>query len=237
VELSGAEIVFHLASVFLASHKPTDVSRLIEGNIEFATQLVDAMIAHNVSKLINTGTSWQYYQSEEYNPVNLYAATKQAFESILQYYIEACGLSVATLLLYDTYGPRDPRAKLISVLWECALSQRPLRMSPGAQLIDLVYIDDVLDAFVRVVDVVDLHECGHRHFSVSSGNPVSLRKIVAIFEEVSGLPISVDWGERPYRFREVMCPYVGYKPVPGWKAKVALREGLPLSNPELVPED
>ena len=43
------------------------------------------------TRIVNTGTSWQHYCNKPYSPVNLYAATKQAFEEILQYYVEAKG--------------------------------------------------------------------------------------------------------------------------------------------------
>ena len=72
--------VFHLASKFIAEHKTEEVDTLINSNILFSTQLLEAMKEANVKNLINTGTSWQYYNNDDYNPVCLYAATKQAFE-------------------------------------------------------------------------------------------------------------------------------------------------------------
>ena len=73
------DVVFHLASLFLSQHETKDVDALIQSNILFGTQLLDAMRVNNVRNLINTGTSWQHYNNEDYNPVCLYAATKQAF--------------------------------------------------------------------------------------------------------------------------------------------------------------
>jgi nucleoside-diphosphate-sugar epimerase len=102
-------VVFHLASLFLSQHEASDVERLVVSNVLFGNQLLEAMKTHGVSHLINTGTSWQHYENKAYSPVNLYAATKQAFESLLQYYVEAHGLRAITLKLSDTYGPHDPR--------------------------------------------------------------------------------------------------------------------------------
>jgi len=98
-------VVFHLASLFLSQHCFADILPLIQSNIVLSTHLVEAMVQNNVFNLINTGTSWQHYNNDEYNPVCLYAATKQAFEDILKFYQEACGLRVITLKLFDTYGP------------------------------------------------------------------------------------------------------------------------------------
>ena len=106
---SQPDVVFHIASLFLAQHKPEDVARLVESNLNFPTQLLEAMSQLGMTQFINTGTSWQHYQNEGYNPVNLYAASKQAFEAMLAYYVEAKNFKSITLKLFDTYGPGDNR--------------------------------------------------------------------------------------------------------------------------------
>lgn len=220
------DMVFHLASLFLAQHRPEDIDALISSNLLFSTQLAEAMAANQIKNLINTSTSWQHYESAEYNPVNLYAATKQAFEDILAYYIDACGLRVLTLALFDTYGPNDPRPKLISLLWKTALNQETLAMSPGEQLIDLVHIEDVIDAFLHSADlVIEQHE-GHMRYGISSGNPIRLIDLVAAFEEATGLKLPIAWGSRSYRPREVMVPWTNYMTLPGWQPRVPFAKGI-----------
>lgn len=214
------DVVFHLASLFLAQHRPEDVEALISSNLLFSTQLAEAMAANQVKHLINTSTSWQHYENAEYNPVNLYAATKQAFEDILAYYINAHGLRVMTLALFDTYGPGDPRPKLISLLWKTALSQEPLAMSPGEQMIDLVHIDDVTEAFVIGAAQLPQQSQEHMQYGISSGMPLRLIDLVAVFEQATGLKLPIVWGERPYRPREVMIPWSNYMTLPGWEPRV-----------------
>lgn len=225
------EVVFHLASSFLAQHRPEDVETLISSNLLFSTQLAEAMAVNQVKLLINTSTSWQHHENAEYNPVNLYAATKQAFEDILAYYIDAHGLNVITLALFDTYGPNDPRPKLISLLWNTALSQEPLAMSPGEQMIDLVHIDDVVDAFIISVGQLLQQSQGHMRYGISSGMPLRLIDLVAAFEQATGLKLPIDWGGRPYRPREVMIPWTSYKKLPEWQPRVAFVKGIKQACP------
>lgn len=66
----------------------------------------------------------------------------------MQYYIEASGLRVITLKLFDTYGPDDPRPKLMNLIQRMAMDNQPLAMSPGEQQIDLVHVEDVVRAFM-----------------------------------------------------------------------------------------
>ena len=58
VKEAEPEIVFHLASLFLAQHTSEDIERLVQSNLLFGAQLAEAMTLQGVTKLVNTGTSW-----------------------------------------------------------------------------------------------------------------------------------------------------------------------------------
>lgn len=221
------DIVFHLASLFLAHHQTKHIEEMIKSNITFGTQLVDAMTAIGSSCMINTGTSWQHFQNKKYNPVCLYAATKQAFESILTFYTQTTSLKVITLKLFDTFGPNDPRPKLFTLLRKTANENNALAMSPGEQLIDLVYIDDVVDAFMKAAERFQKGKSNQwEEYAVSSGNPIPLKEIVSIYGSVTGKRLSINWGERPYRHNEVMVPWNKGKCLPDWEPKISLEEGI-----------
>jgi len=220
-------VVFHLASLFLAQHKPEDTGALITSNVLFGTQLLQAMVDQGVKRLVNTGTAWQHFDNAAYNPTNLYAATKQAFADVAQYYVEALGVKMITLELFDTYGPDDPRPKLMALLKKLAATGERLEMSPGEQVIDLVHIEDVCAAFVLAAERLLRGEVtGAETYAVSSGAPLKLRELVAVFEGVVGKKLAIEWGKRPYRPREVMVPWRGGRMLPGWGVRVRLQEGI-----------
>ena len=221
------DVVFHLASLFISQHATNDVDSLILSNVLFGNQLLEAMKVNGVSRLINTGTSWQHYNNEDYNPVCLYAATKQAFESILTYYVQAEGLNVITLKLFDTYGPADPRLKLFKLLNDAAKSGEPLNMSAGEQLIDIVYIDDVIDAYVIAANrLLEGGGLTHESYMISSERLLPLKDLVALFSEITEQDVVVNWGARPYRSREVMVPWNCGNTLAGWSPKIKLEDGL-----------
>lgn len=201
------EIVFHLASLFIAEHESKDVDNLLNSNIVFGTHLLEGMKESENKLLINTGTSWQHYNSEEYNPVDLYAATKEAFEKILKYYVEAEEVRCITLKLFDTYGENDTRPKLINLLNKFADEGKELDMSLGEQKLDLVYIDVVTNTFIKAYELLkNNEEIKNEVYGVSSGKQISLREIVENFERETGKKLKINWGARPYRKREVMEP-------------------------------
>jgi len=220
------DVVFHLASVFLSQHTSMDIDKLIASNVLFPTQLLDAMVSTGCNRIVNTGTSWQHAEQKDHCPVNLYAASKQAFEEILNYYVNAYPLKACSLHLFDTYGPNDPRPKLINLLNRNRLSGEKLAMSPGEQLIDLVYIDDVVEAFLVAENYLEQQAHPHEVYSVSSGALLRLKDLVAAYEKITESQLNIDWGGLPYRPMEVMTPWRSGRKVPGWNPKVNLVEGL-----------
>ena len=221
------EVVMHLASLFLGEHKPEDVSELVQSNVLFSTQLAEAMAANKRDRLINVGTSWQHFEDADYNPVNLYAATKQAFRDLLRYYVEVHGIRVINMELFDTYGPNDQRGKLFALLDRLRRDGSKLAMSGGAQRLDPVYIDDVSEAFAVALDrLTSGAVLKEETYSVCSGKPVELRELVNIYEDETSSSLDIDWGGRPYRTREVMQPWSRGATLPGWSPKVSLREGI-----------
>ncbi len=221
--------VIHLASCFIVEHKPEQIIELINSNILFSTRVLEAATRSNVKWFINTGTFWQHYENRDYSPVNLYAATKQAFESIAEYYMETSKINFVTLKLNDTYGPEDTRPKIFNLWKKAAETGEPLGMSLGEQLIDIIYIDDVIEAYVSMIKLLkndNAREFRGKSFAVSSGNPVKLRELAGIFTKVTNKKLNIRWGERPYRKREVMVPWNKGESVPGWSPKVSLEEGI-----------
>ena len=223
---SKPSVVFHLASKFLATHSSFDIQDLIQSNILFGTYLLEAMNEADVKNLVNVGTSWQNYGGNAYSPVNLYAATKQAFEAIIRYYSDAKKIKVITMKLSDTYGPDDNRKKLLNYLRDQIHRGNSLEMSPGYQRLDLVHIADVLEALLIAAQQLMTNQAvGGEIYSVTSGKPLQIRELIALIEGILNRPIVVNWGSIAYREREVMEPWIGER-INGWMPRVDLKTGL-----------
>ena len=227
MEAAKPDAVIHLASLFIGEHKSADVEALINSNVVLSTQLAEAMSVNEVRLLINVGTSWQHYADADYNPVNLYAATKQAFRSVLSFYLETSDLRVINLEVFDTFGPNDQREKLFNLLYRLRVTGETISMSPGNQFLDPIYIDDVCDAFLVALKRLQSGQVKRSEtYSVRSDDPIQLKELVKIYEKVSNIKLNVEWGGRPYRAREVMHPWSGGVTLPGWSPKISVEEGV-----------
>lgn len=221
------DVCFHLATRFVPAHAPDQVGQLLEANIGFGTRLVEALLATSPgTTVVNIGTAAQHFESRNYGPLSLYAATKQAMADIMTYYAELTPLKVMTLSLYDTYGVGDTRTKIVQLLAKATLTGEVLQMSPGKQLIDLLYVDDAIRGLVRAAEFAEDYRMVE--YAIRSGNPVPLTELVAAFERVSGRAVPVEFGARPYRDREMLSYWDAGQTLPGWEPLIPLASGLPL---------
>ncbi len=225
--LARPEVVFHLASKIVTRHSLADLDSLVDSNLRFGLQLLEATVSVGCGRFVNTGTGWQHFENRDYDPVCLYAATKQAFEDLIEYYVRVSGLKVATLKLHDNYGEEDPRGKLMALLLGAALSGELLDLSPGEQRIDLVNVRDVASAFMITDRVLAAQPASvHLHYMIKAPETISIRELAELIQKVTGRPVNAVWGARPYREREVMMPSDRGEQVPGWQPTVTLEEGI-----------
>ena len=218
------DVVIHAATHFVREHTPADVPQLVESNIEFGTRLLDAASVTN-ARFISLSSAWQHYEGKEYSPVNLYAATKQAFDDIAVYY-KSEGLHFSRITLFDTYGPSDARRKFVSLILEAARSGSPLLASSGRQLIDLTYVQDVVDTVTGLA----LRHAGDPPIdAVVRSGAVSLREVVEIAEDAIGVPVPVVWGARPDAAREMTSDWKFGITLPGWQPEIDLHTGLKIT--------
>jgi len=221
--------VVHLASLFLATHSLDDISRLVNSNVTFGVHLLEAAKSSNIKWFINTGTFWQHYNNEEYNPVNLYAATKEAFEVMSKYYVETSDVIFTTLKLNDTFGPNDTRNKVFNFWNKISETGETLKMSAGEQYIDISYIKDVIEAYSLLIEHLDSSNAKDFHneiFVVTQKQRVKLKDLASIFEKATDTKLKINWGAREYREREVLSPWSKGKVVPGWKQHFSLEEAI-----------
>lgn len=220
--------VIHLASSYMMAHKPEDIKQLIDSNITYGTKIVDAAANKNVRFFINTGSFVQHYNQLPYSPINLYAATKQAFQDILKYYIEASQINIITLELFNTFGPNDTRKKIFNLWDQISRTGESLDMSAGEQVIDISYIDNIIDGFCHTIDLLDKdskQSLNGKTFTLPSAERMSLRELAKTFSETINRPLNINFGALPYRPLEIMDPIYG-QPLPGWKPTVELKEGI-----------
>ena len=78
---------------------------------------------------------------------------------MLEHFVQD-GLKVVFFILSDSYGLNDPRNKIINLIVKAVQEDKPLKMSGGEQYIDLIHINDIIEAvFAAIAMCCSLYGC------------------------------------------------------------------------------
>ncbi|MFC4313707.1 NAD-dependent epimerase/dehydratase family protein [Steroidobacter flavus] len=218
--------VIHLAALARREHRLEDIAAFNHTNILFGTQLLEAARQSDCYSFITAGSYLQYSATGEYRPFNLYSATKQAFECVLRYYVDACEFAASVLTLCNVYGELDPRPTLITDMAAACSQRRSITMHGAEAWIDPIHVSDAASAFVQALLLMNdsaAHTGDLRHYSVTCGRDVSSSELAMLFERITGHSLSIDGDNK--RASRRLKPWRGAL-VPGWTPRVSLEEGL-----------
>jgi nucleoside-diphosphate-sugar epimerase len=121
-------------------------------------------------------------------PATLYGTAKDALRRVA----ERSDVSVAWGRVFFVFGPHEHPARLASSVASALVRGEPAETSPGTQIRDFLYSEDLADAFVALLD-----SPVEGAVNLASGDPRPLHEIVTLFGEAAGRPDLLRIGARP----------------------------------------
>ena len=233
------DVIFHLATYYAVEHKPQEISLMVDTNVLGTINLLEASKESRVKLFVNTSSCFVYRESKnklrenaDLSPLNLYALTKLQAEQACSFYAENYGLKAITFRLFPPYGPADHERRLIPYVTKSLLEGEKLKLTTGMQRWDFVYVDDIVDAYFKLLSVSDLPQ-KHEIFNIGTGDAVSVREVVSRIKEIIGAELEPEWRAIPHRKNEVwfICADISKaENFLGWQPKIQiLGEGLKLT--------
>lgn len=227
------DVLVHAATLYKKFEEPDDVTKMIEVNVGFPSQLLVQAVKTGVRGFINTGTFFEYDcalqpvpETSRKKPFNFYANTKLAFETILENFSDQ--LCINTFKLFSPFGEKD-NPKLMPLIFNSAIEDKNINLSEGLQKIDLIYVHDIVNAYMKSISRMIQREFEPEFevFNLGSGMPLSIRDIVSLVEEVNGKSINVEWGERPSKDIDVAYADISkVKNMLGWYPEIGVKKGI-----------
>lgn len=151
--------------------------------------LVQTFVAHGGKRAVISGTcaeyDWRYgYCVEAVTPLaptTLYGAAKHALQMLSTAYAAQQSLSMAWGRIFFLYGPYEPPVRFVASVVRSLLRDEAARCSHGRQVRDLLYVQDVADAFVALLasDV-------QGPVNIGSGSPVTLGEVACLLGQAIG---------------------------------------------------
>ena len=128
--------------------------------LKASLDLVEGFAQGRGERVVVAGTCFEYDQRYGYcnevltpiKPETLYGTCKHALKQVLEGYVERAGVSAAWGRVFYVYGPYEHPQRLVSSVVRSLLAGEIARCSPGTQIRDFMYVEDVALALVTLLD-------------------------------------------------------------------------------------
>ncbi len=195
-------------------------------------RLLKAFSAQEGKRMVTAGScaeyGWESGQCDEFitplEPATLYGACKNATRQVLESYAQKHKLSWAWGRIFNLYGPHEPQGKLISGTLASLLRGTPARCTHCRQALDLMYVKDVADALVALLDSDVLGVV-----NIATGEARPLRETLNLLGELTGRPEQISFGALPSRPgdpQRIEASVRRLREEVGWTPRYTLEAGL-----------
>lgn len=233
----GSEtVLFHLAAQKDVRKSVADPAYDADINIMGSLRLLEAAREGGIQKVVFASSSGTIYGEDEsllpfdeqapQRPLSPYGISKAAFGDYLEAYHALYGMTSVSLALTNVFGPRqDPygEAGVVAIFAQRLLGGLPCSIfGDGSATRDYVYVDDVVDAFVRAGggSVSGL-------FNIGTGVETSTLQLFQAIRDTVGETVEPDF--KPARTGELQRSAITYAKAQaqlGWTPKVNVNEGV-----------
>ncbi|MBN1221234.1 MAG: NAD(P)-dependent oxidoreductase [Anaerolineae bacterium] len=149
--------------------------------VQASLHLLQNFAAYGGQRVVLAGTCAEYDWSYGYcvegttplKPATFYGTCKHALQLIMQAYAAQANLSAAWGRIFFLYGPYEYPDRLIAAVIRALIAGEAARCSHGQQIRDFLYVQDVADAFVALLDSEVAGTV-----NIASGQPVSLKEVI-----------------------------------------------------------
>ncbi len=187
------DLVVHLAAQAGVRHSIENPHAYTDANVTGFLNVLEGCRRQEIERLIYASSSSVYGGNVKTpfavgdpveQPVSLYAVTKRAGELMAECYSHLFGIAATGLRFFTVYGPWG-RPDMAPFKFVDAVERgRPIELyNYGRMQRDFTYVDDVVEALVRVI--ARPHR-GHRLYNVGRGSPVGLLEFIHAIERALG---------------------------------------------------
>ena len=224
VRTTRPDVVFHLASAVTGIRDVNLVLPTLQSNLSSTVNLLTAVTGTD-TRVVLAGSIEEPREADPVPP-SPYAAAKWAATGYARMFHGLWDVQVVVLRVAMVYGPNQPDTdKLLPYVTLSLLREQQPRVSSGRRLVDWVYVDDVVDAFVLAAQADDV---AGRVVDIGSGTQISIRDTVEMVARRIGSPARPLFGAVPDRplDRPAVAATEAAAELLGWRASTSLEEGV-----------
>jgi UDP-glucuronate 4-epimerase len=204
------QVVVNLAAQAGVRYSLVNPQAYVASNIEGFVNLLEACRHHRVGHLVYASSSSVYggvtampfsvHQNVDH-PLSLYGASKKANELFAHSYSHLFALPTTGLRFFTVYGPWGRPDMALFLFTRAILAGEPIQVfNHGAMERDFTYVDDIVEAVVRVMDRVPTGDpewsgdapdpssskAPYRLYNIGNHRPENLLRLIEVLEDCLG---------------------------------------------------
>jgi nucleoside-diphosphate-sugar epimerase len=219
------DVIFHLGGLVNGAPEPALVLPTFHSLLTSTVNLLDVATELGCRRVVLVGTLEEPQGDAEAVPTSPYGAAKWAASAYGRMYHRLCRTPVVIIRTFMTYGPGQPEWKVIPYTILSLLADRVPEISNGERRLDWVYLDDVVEGFLRAGSVPDVEG---KTVELGSGRTVAIREIVTRIATLVGSRAMPAFGarlDRPAQDNRVADIAQAFATM-GWRPSIGLDDGL-----------
>lgn len=226
------EVIYHLAT-HGAYPSQTDADGIIQTNILGTWNLLKALGHSDYEVFVNSGSSSEYgfkeyamRETDLLEPNSYYAVAKCAQTLLCQHVAQTEGRPITTFRLFSVYGRYEEPSRLIPTLIRRCLAGQDLTLVDPDIARDFVYVDDVVDAYLRTDKLSQLRG---EVINIGTGMQSPIRRVAELVLNHTGAKVTCHWGSMPARIWDAktwVADCTKSTRLLGWRPTTMLSEGL-----------
>ena len=229
------EIIYHLATAGVYAGVHVSGAEMIDNNVLGLANLLDAMSDIDYRCFVNTGSSAEYgqkqtsmHENDICEPMTMYGISKLAATHYAALVARKESKSIVTLRLFSPYGPYDDERRLMSYAIVHALHDESLALGDSQSVRDLVYIDDVVDAYIRCAE--NGVKFSGEVLNIAGGKEYSVGAVIEKILEKTKSSSTRSWknenAKRAWESSHWQADISQAKNILHWEPKISLDRGL-----------
>lgn len=226
VDYEGIDVVIHTATNY--DRNEDNFIEIFESNVSFPLKLLDIAASFQTTAFINTD-SFINKGNLDYQYLIKYALTKKQFLKWGKQFASAGKIRFVNVKLEHIYGPFDSDYKFTTYVIKSCLKNVPeLKLTPGHQKRDFIYIEDVITAYSLLLQQGLQGLEFFKEYELGTGESLTVRHFVELVHRLTKSKTNLKFGTIPYRENEIMESKASNEELKklGWVCKINLDEGI-----------
>jgi CDP-paratose synthetase len=214
------DVIIHCATNYGRDNE--SIESIFETNVLQPLSLIELASKNRVKSFINTDTTLHFN-------INAYSLSKHQFKEYAKHILNNSKIQFINIRLEAFFGPYNSNINFVTnIIRNCMSNKASIALTKGEQLRDFIYIEDVVNGFILIIQNLFQINEDYIDIDIGSGEVISIKELVKYIKKITKSKTELKFSAIPYRNNETMYSCASLSKISsfGWSKKISLEDGL-----------